>query len=114
MTGHGYVMRPALAALALALCAGTAQADAIDGQWCNKQGRTLEIDGPKIVTPSGTHMTGDYDRHAFRYVAPAGEAEAGQTVEMTLLGDDDLDLTTGPVAGPRSQPERWRRCQVTS
>jgi hypothetical protein len=91
MVGHGYVMRPALAAMMLALCAGAAQADAIDGQWCNKQGS-----------------------HGFRYVAPAGEAEAGQTVEMTLFGDDDLDLTTGPVAGPRSQPERWRRCQVTS
>ena len=114
MTGNGCAMRSALAALALMFCVVPAHADAIDGQWCDKQGRTLEIDGAKIVTPGGTHMTGDYDRHAFRYVAPAGETEAGQTVEMVLLGDDDLDRTTGPAAGPRSQPERWRRCRVTS
>lgn len=114
MTGHGFVARLVLASLAPIAFAAPALADAIDGQWCDRTGRTFEIDGPKIVTPGGTTMTGDYTRHAFTYVVPAGEANAGQTVEMILLGEDDLDLTVGPAGGARSQPERWRRCNVTS
>ena len=85
-----------------------ARADAIDGMWC-KGGRSMQIDGPAIVTPGGTSMTGDYDRHGFRYVVPPGEAEAGKTVVMVLLSDHDLDVTSGE--GPT---ERWRRCKLTS
>lgn len=114
MTRGVGVTASVLAILALPALAAPALADAIDGQWCNKQGSTLEIDGAKLVTPGGTRMSGDYDRHAFRYVVPAGEPGAGGTTEMVLLGDDDLDLTTGPAGGPRTAPERWRRCQVTS
>ena len=91
-----------------------AQADAIDGDWCFKDGRTFSIRGPQIVTPKGTAMTGDYDRHAFVYVVPPNEPNAGQTVEMVLLNDDDLTLTTGPAGGERSPAEMWHRCNVTS
>ena len=114
MTGHSIAARLGIVALALAASAFPAHADAIDGEWCDRTGRSLKIEGPNIVTPGGTAMTGDYDRHAFAYVVPAGEAGAGQTVEMILLGDDDVDVTTGPAGGARSQPERWRRCNVTS
>ena len=85
-----------------------ARADAIDGMWC-KGSRSMQIDGPAIVTPGGTSMIGDYDRHGFRYVVPAGEDGAGKTVNMALLGEYDLDVTVGD--GPT---ERWRRCKLTS
>ena len=85
-----------------------AHADAIDGMWC-KDSRSMQIDGPAIVTPDGTSMIGDYDRHGFRYVVPAGEDGAGKTVNMVLLGEYDLDATVGE--GPT---ERWRRCKLTS
>jgi hypothetical protein len=41
-------------------------------------GRTLTIDGPQIRIPSGARrITGEYSRHAFRYVGPAGDPESG-------------------------------------
>ena len=56
-----------LAGSAAAAClvgAGGARADAIDGNWCGPDGRTLTIEGPRITTPGGTAMRGDHDRHA--------------------------------------------------
>ena len=85
-----------------------ARADAIDGMWCEGS-RSMQIDGPRIVTPGGTSMTGDYDRHGFRYVVPPGEDGAGKTVNMILLGEYDLDVTFGEGA-----TRRWRRCKLTS
>ena len=70
-----------LAAMALAAAwlapVYDARADAIDGMWC-KGSRSMQIDGPAIVTPGGTSMTGDYARHGFRYVVPADEEGAGK------------------------------------
>ena len=101
-----------LAAMALAAAwlapVYDARADAIDGMWC-KGSRSMQIDGPAIVTPGGISMTGDYARHGFRYVVPADEEGAGKTVNMILLGEYDLDVTVGE--GPT---ERWRRCKLTS
>ena len=99
------------ASIVAAVCAGTspdARADAIDGMWCEGS-RSMRIDGPRIVTPGGTSMTGDYDRHGFRYVIPPGEDGAGKTVNMILLGEYDLDVTVGEGA-----TRRWRRCKLTS
>lgn len=98
-----------LTALAAALMPAVAGADAIDGHWC-KGVSILSIDGPKIMTPGGTAMQGQYDRHGFEYVAPAGEADSGQTVVMALQGDDLMRLRRS------SQPdtvEDWHRCQKT-
>lgn len=50
-----------------------ARADAIDGNWCAEDGRTLTINGPRITTPAGSTITGDYSRHGFVYVIPANE-----------------------------------------
>lgn len=88
--------------------ASDARADAIDGMWC-KGSLSMRIEGPAIVTPGGTSMTGDYERHGFRYVVPPGEAKAGKTVTMVLLGEYDLDVTVG-----EDPTERWRRCKLTS
>ena len=104
---HALFAATAVAAGWLAV-APDARADAIDGMWC-KGSRSIQIEGPAIVTPGGTSMTGDYDRHGFRYVVPAGEKGAGKTVNMILLGEYDLDVTVG-----EDPTERWRRCKLTS
>ncbi|MDE0059428.1 MAG: hypothetical protein OXI64_00870 [Defluviicoccus sp.] len=104
---RGFVAAAALAG-GWMLAVLDARADAIDGMWC-RDSRSMRIDGPSIVTPGGTSMTGDYDRHGFQYVVPPGETGAGKTVVMVLLSDFDLDVTVGE--GP---VERWRRCKLTS
>ena len=55
------------------LQSGSALADAIDGDWCHADGRRLTINGPDITTPAGNKLKGNYDRHHFAYVVPAGE-----------------------------------------
>ena len=110
------VLAAALASLVLGLGAPQARADAIDGEWC-RDNRHFMIQGPNITTYAGTRMTGDYDRHGFRYVAPASEPEAGTEIVMRLRGDDLLDLyrrVAGAPAPGSPEPEAWRRCRVTS
>ena len=104
---QGFAAAAALAAGSM-LAVPDARADAIDGMWC-RDSLSMRIDGPAIVTPGGTSMTGDYDRHGFRYVVPPGETGAGKTVVMVLLSDYDLDVTVG-----EGSVERWRRCKLTS
>jgi hypothetical protein len=98
------------AAAASLIGAAGARADAIEGNWCAPDGRTLTIEGPRITTPDGTVMKGDYDRHGFTYVVPAGEAGAGTQVTMVLLNEETVRLTAEAGSGP----EIWRRCDVTS
>ncbi len=94
----------ACAASALSL---PAAADAIDGDWCRKDGQRLSIDGPKIVTPDGKSLTGNYDRHAFSYKAPAGSKRAGGKVNMSLMDEHNLQ-----VKWPGAKTaEVWQRCK---
>lgn len=100
-----------MAAAALMLVPLPAAADAIDGHWCLGAKR-LEIAGPAIVTPGGKRITGDYGRHEFSYVVPAGEPGAGTAVDMDLLGEDDMRLWP---AGRKPDPaaagaQMWKRC----
>jgi hypothetical protein len=92
----------------LALIAGPALADAIDGNWCHNDGRRFTIRGPDIVTPGGKAMQGDYSRHYFSYVAPAAERGAGDTIHMTLMGENLVHLRYGDAAS--AHPEAWVRC----
>lgn len=84
-----------------------AAADSLDGNWCRK-GLSLSIDGPAIVTPGGTRMTGDYGRHDFSYVTPAGETRAGRRVNMVQLDDETMHLGFGGAGAP---VEVWTRCK---
>ena len=95
--------------------AGIAHADAIDGAWCRPDGKRMSIQGPDIVTPRGTKTSGDYDRHAFSYTVPAGDPEAGSTVNMVLIDDDTLHTRTNgtPGYGP-GEADVWRRCRPTT
>jgi hypothetical protein len=85
-----------------------ARADAIDGQW-GLGASHFEINGPNIRTPGGTAITGDYDRHGFRYVVPVNEEGAGTQIVMVLLNEETVRLTRG-----NSAPETWRRCKPVS
>jgi hypothetical protein len=90
----------------LCLTAGAAYADSIDGNWCNEKGaRRMSIAGPSIVTPSGAHTTGDYTRHAFSYVVPAGDPGAGTMIRMLLMGEEHVQVQEGGAT-----PVIWNRC----
>ncbi len=83
---------------------GTARADAIDGAWClTGQGR-LEIQGPRLLTAAGNRVEGDYGRHSFRYVVPAGEPGAGETIHLQLVHDQLIRLRRA------TGEESWSRC----
>jgi len=101
------------AAVAAAVLFGASPvlADAIDGNWCNGVKR-LVISGPKIVTPGGNSIDGIYGRHEFTYTVPAGEPGGGTSVDMDLIGDDDLRLwPNGRSPDPRKAgAQMWKRC----
>jgi hypothetical protein len=86
---------------------GTALADAIDGDWCQSDGKRMSISGPAIVTPGGRQMSGDYGRHSFSYVIPSGEDGAGATMSIQLLGE----YLAHARAGADAPIQEWRRCQ---
>jgi hypothetical protein len=88
------------------VAAGPAMADAIDGAWCREALR-LTISGPAIVTPGGARIQGDYSRHAFSYVSPASDSNAGTTVSMRLINEDTVHLR----AGAQAPTEVWLRCR---
>jgi hypothetical protein len=99
------------AALAFIAAAGPALADAIDGDWCfMKDGRRLAIRGPEIVTPGGKKMQGDYGRHSFSYAVPVPEQGAGETVFMTLLDENTVNLRVGAAGAT----ETWLRCSPST
>jgi hypothetical protein len=81
------------------------QADAIDGDWCTKSGRHLSIEGPKIKTPGGKNMTGNYDRHGFDYVIPKGESDSGKNAVMVIHDDETMQMTIG-----KGKAQIWKRC----
>jgi hypothetical protein len=84
-------------------------ADAIDGDWCAKMGRHLNIDGPKIKTPGGNKITGGYERHGFSYVVPSGEVHGSETIHMQMHSEDLILMTL-----PDGSIEKWSRCDVVS
>ncbi len=103
-----------LVMLVTVLPASEARADAIDGHWCYVDGKRMSIDGPTIVTPHGTKMQGNYDRHGFNYIIPRSEPLPGSYVHMNLIDDDTLYVKVSPdksrVAGVPTQV--WRRCKA--
>ena len=98
----------ACAVLGLMLLAAPAFADAIDGDWCHKDGRRFSIRGPQLVTPGGKKMEGDYSRHWFSYVVPAPEPGSGQTVFMRLLNENTVQTRLGDENAATA--ETWIRC----
>jgi len=100
--------RTSLAAVAASiLLTGPALADAIDGNWCHRDGRRFSIQGSDIVTPGGKRMQGNYTRHYYSYVPPAPERGAGATVAMTLVNENMVHIRYGESS---DAPEVWLRC----
>src|SRR5262245_4532947 len=100
---------PVLAGAApLELAATHARADVIDGDWCNADGKRMKIRGPEIVTPGGTQTRGNYTRHSFVYVVPAGEAGAGETVSIILLSEYLAHARQGAADAPIAVWNRWQ------
>jgi hypothetical protein len=97
-----------LAAAGMLLPAGVARADAIDGDWCSTDGMRMSIRGEKITTPGGKQIEGNYSRHAFDYVIPAGESGSGEVVNIILRGEYLALSRQGPAAGPMRE---WHRCK---
>jgi len=90
----------------VALTVRPAMADAIDGHWCHQDNRRISIEGPAIVTPGGSRITGNYARHSFTYVVPASEPGAGQTVAMSLMNEMTVHLRIGTDGAM----QEWHRC----
>ncbi|MDH3231498.1 MAG: hypothetical protein OEN55_17040 [Alphaproteobacteria bacterium] len=101
----------AIAAVLVLLPASPARADRIDGNWCYRD-RHMSIDGPAIITPGGTRMTGLYDRHGFQYTVPDGEPDAGAEVDMVQYDDNTIQVIT--AGGGQSRSEIWNRCDLTT
>lgn len=102
-----------LAAGLLAL-ASPASADAIDGHWCSSDSRHFTIEGSNFTTPAGASITGEYDRHAYRYTVPDNEPDAGKTVDMALVDENTIHLTVGADGQAEAPIEVWRRCELTT
>jgi hypothetical protein len=97
----------AAAGALLCLAATPAGADVIDGDWCKADGKRMKIRGPEIVTPGGQLTRGDYTRHSFVYVIPAGEPGAGETVSIILLSEY---LAHSRQGGADAPVQAWNRC----
>jgi hypothetical protein len=87
---------------------GIAHADAIDGDWCSTDGMRMSIRGEKITTPGGKQIEGNYSRHAFDYVIPAGENGSGDVVNIVLRGEYLAVSRQGPAQAPLRE---WHRCK---
>jgi hypothetical protein len=90
-----------------------ALADAIDGDWCSINGGHLRIDGPRIELAPGQILEGVYNRHAFSYVAPANDPEAGTEIQFVLRSEEEMRRVRQPDAKPEHE-DIWRRCSATS
>jgi hypothetical protein len=97
-----------LVAIGMLLQTGISHADAIDGDWCGTDGMRMSIRGEKITTPGGKQIEGNYSRHAFDYVIPAGENGSGDVVNIVLRGEYLALSRQGPVDAPLRE---WHRCK---
>ena len=99
-----------------ALFSSAAWADSIDGTWCaEKDNRQITIQGSSARFANGQSITGDYSRHSFAFEVPPPLANAGEKIDMRLLGETVLRAITISADGQtRSMPELWRRCEQTS
>ncbi len=103
-----------LAIVAALLLTGVdaARADAIDGNWCDRDGRHFFIRGAIIITVEGTKAEGNYSRHAFSYTIPSTDPSAGAQVFMLLINESTVHLRIG--VDTTAPTQIWRRCDVTS
>ena len=107
----------ALLTASLCLCVPSgAFADAIDGNWCFKDGRSMIIRGARITLPGGEEIAGNYSRHSYSYTVPDNHDRAGSVVTMVLVNDNTIHLTPGGSSSVplKSAVEIWNRCAFTT
>src|SRR5205814_9726257 len=85
-------------------------ADYIYGDCCGTDGMRMSIRGEKITMPSGKQIEGNYSRHAFDYVVPAGENGSGDVVSIILRSEYLALSRQGPLEAPLRE---WHRCKET-
>ena len=95
---------------AFTLFASPAWSDQIDGEWCHDDGRIMSIEGPRMVTPGGNRIAGEYTRHTVSYVVPEDESGAGTTTRMRQLHDQAIRVWPDGEA----EGQEWRRCAAPS
>ena len=98
----------ALIATGVLLQTGVGRADAIDGDWCSTGGMRMTIQGARITIPGGKQIQGNYSRHAFDYVVPAGENGSGDVVNIILRGEYLALSRQGLADAPFRE---WHRCK---
>lgn len=96
---------PAMVIVTLLAATGAARADSIDGDWCSEKGRRISIDGPAYSLSGAAKAQGHYTRHAFAFLMPSGEPDAGAAVDMVLQGETRVRVKIG-----ETEPQIWRRC----
>jgi len=99
-----------LVAAGMLLQTQVSHADAIDGDWCSTDGKRMSIRAEQITTPGGKQILGNYSRHAFDYVVPAGEEGAGEFVNIILQSEYLALSRQGAAGGPFRE---WHRCKDT-
>lgn len=102
-------MRRFILAGLFGLLPGLAAADEISGDWCSPAGAHLRIEGDEIVTPGGQRTHGVYSRHAYRFIIPEGEADAGLEVFLQQLSEERVLVTF-----EGRETEEWQRCAMVS
>lgn len=102
-------MKKIIAMLCLAALPLAGQADEISGDWCSPTGAHVRFEGNTVLTPGGQVTDGIYSRHAFEFIIPEGEKDAGLIFMMRQLSEmQSIVLIEG------REPEGWQRCQLTS
>jgi len=93
-----------------------ARADSIDGTWCSERDhRQMTITGPNATLPGGRHIIGEYTRHRFSFSIPMPDADAGKMMVLRLMGELLIvSVITSADGSMPSEPENWKRCELTS
>jgi hypothetical protein len=104
--GLGIVFASGMAALA----------DSIDGTWCSERDhRQMTIAGPHATLPGGRQIIGEYSRHRFSFTIPMPDADAGKLMSLRLMGELSMVSVVASADGTMpSEPEHWKRCELTS
>jgi hypothetical protein len=91
-------------------------ADSIDGTWCSERDHhQMTIKGTEAFLPGGRRVTGEYSRHRFSYLIPVPDAEAGRITLLRLMGERTMmSVSAKPDGTEPSEPENWKRCELTS
>ena len=66
-----------------------------------------------MTTPSGVVLQGDYRRHHFVYIAPAGDPDAGLQIFLQQINEKKMNFYR-IKDGKFSPAELWQRCDITS